>query len=98
MKTKNLETKYKKIMSGNFIGEELLKITKEKYPIGCKIIPLNLAYMDKGTEFQVIESLEHIEYSNAKEIWVNTGEFNSRIYSNGIWAEIISTPEVEEIN
>jgi hypothetical protein len=76
--------------------EELLKIAKEKYPVGCKIIPLNLAYMDKGTEFQVIDSWENIGYTSETEVWVNTGQFNSQIYWDGKWAEIISTPEVEE--
>lgn len=75
--------------------KELLKIAKEKYPVGCKFIPLNLEFMNKGTEFQIISSWNDTKNSTEQEIWVNTGDYNSQIYNFGIWAQIISKPEVK---
>ena len=79
--------------------EELLKIAKEKYPVGCKFIPLNLEFIGKDIEFQIIElntDFRRNVWVGAKDsISIDTGKFMSLVYLEGIWAKIISKPEVK---
>ena len=84
-------------------NEELLRIAREKYPIGTKFIP---AHINSKTDYCIVTS-------NNFEIWgdnsilnrTDTKEFYSKdkkqgntdfvrlVYADGKWAEIISYPE-----
>lgn len=65
--------------------EELLKIAKEKYPIGTVITSLT------GLTEKII-SYHNLPFNKADDFWLE-GEFhNLKIYDGNTWAEIISTP------
>ncbi len=78
--------------------EELLKIAKEKYIIGTKFIASNTSQECVITSglfyFDDIENCINEVDSDGKLIGTN-GRFHC-ILSNDIWAQIISTPEIEE--
>jgi hypothetical protein len=66
--------------------EEILKIAKEKYPVGTKVLMTN--NRNKAT----IENLDDIDFWHDKSIHLKTS--NSLLYdcSENKWAKIISAP------
>lgn len=69
-----------------------LKEAKKRYPVGTRIIPLNLDLMIGHPFFTEISNknfhIYHFRRCN-DSIWVDTGEWSSVVYSDGVWAEII---------
>jgi hypothetical protein len=76
--------------------EELLKIAKEKYPVGCVFkSAYNPTRKGKVTHLNFYQESNKIftEKIEDEEVEEGVGEC---LYNNGVWAEIISRPEVEE--
>jgi hypothetical protein len=65
--------------------KEILKIAKQKYPIGCVIDSLGGCYNYKLDEKMYIE--HPIKWSNQ-----DICGYGVTLYNNGKWAKIISTP------
>ena len=68
-------------------NEEILKIAKEKYPVGTKVICLT------GKEIETLNG--EIHWNNRKLLCASKENPYTnlvRIYMNNVWAEIISTP------
>ncbi len=79
-----------KIMETKLDKEELLRIAKEKYPIGCKFYSVG-----SNTTIEMKGEPYFTDYSGLI-LWNYGG--GGRIYSENSWAEIISLPESNSIN
>jgi len=78
--------------------EELLKIAKEKYPVGTRFIACNTTYECVVTSelFDFNSYINCINEVDSENKLISTcGRFHC-ILSEGKWAEIISKPEVKE--
>lgn len=79
--------------------EELLAEAKRRYPVGTKVIPFNLSYMIGNPSETVImkpskeidvKDYEFASFKGLPSIWVYSGSWNSVVYSDGKWAQIIT--------
>lgn len=78
-------------------SKELLKIAREKYPIGTVVVPINKDYM-MGQPPNVTVEIDdhHLGYyedwcaKRKDAIWVDAGDWCAVVYSRGVWAEIIN--------
>lgn len=71
--------------------EELLAEAKRRYPVGTKIIPLNLDLMNGEPESTIVNGAYDFRGAgNLYGIWCDSCRWRSTLYSNGRWAKIIS--------
>lgn len=78
-----------------------LEEAEKRYPVGTRIIPLNLDLMIGHPFFTEISNKNFYIYRFRRcndSIWVRTGEWSSVVYSDGVWAEIIQEAPSEELS
>lgn len=72
----------------------LIKVAEIKYPIGTRIKPRNLNIMMGSPKSVKVTKNDFSFAINPYQIWVSSEQWNSIIYKNGKWAEIIEDPKL----
>ena len=73
------------------IEQHLVKIAKEKYPIGTKVkeVGTDVEYTVTHDGYRYVKSLNDLSFISLEEEW-HKGHSNPTIWQNGVWAEPIT--------
>jgi len=73
------------------IEQHLVKIAKEKYPIGTKVkeVGTDVEYTVTHDGYRYVKSLNDLSFISLEEEW-DKGHSNPTIWQNGVWAEPIT--------
>lgn len=72
--------------------DEILKIAKEKYPIGTVMVSDYSLKNTRNRENSIYTITQHNHYWIGDNLQLNGDGFSPYVYYKGKWAEIISTP------